>query len=142
MPAHRFKLELAGQMIHGVAFATEAELEQFCGARGLEIASTTAPADPPANQPRPRGRPSFDSTIAAAVAELEPQLAGCGSNVSARARLVLRHLASNHAAEDLPKTGAVRAFLAERAAVVKNSAEKSANKSKRARIRRTGGPNA
>lgn len=143
MPAYRFKLELAGQVFHGVMdigrglirwFPTEAELDRFCAAQGLEVA-TAAPADSPAEQLR-RGRPSFDAVIAAAVSTLKAELAGCGDNVSACARLVLRYLAKSVAAEDMPSTGKVRAFLTERSRVAKKSARKSARKSKRARIRR------
>jgi hypothetical protein len=139
MPAHRFKLELDGQTVYGLAFASEAELKQFCNARGLEpTAQPAAPVDPLGDEQRPRGRPSYSAMLEAGVQALEPEI-GSGDNLSARARVLLRYLAQSYAAEELPSTSTVRAFLADRAAVAEKSANKSANKSKRARIRRTGG---
>jgi hypothetical protein len=118
-PRYPFRLEIAGQVISGTV-ELDSELRSSGG-------SKLTPHPPP----RPAGRPSFDAMIAAAVTALEDELAACDGH-SARTRLVLRHLAEIHAPEDLPKTSTVRAFFAERSAV----AEKSANKSKRARIRR------
>jgi hypothetical protein len=132
--AHRFKLELAGQTVYGLAFATEAELDQFCAARGPEVA---APADPPTHEPHRRGRPSFAVMLEAAAKTLRRKLSRCDS-LSARARLVLRHLAQTLDAEDLPAASTVRAFLAERP-IAKKIAEKSAEKSERAKIHRIGG---
>jgi hypothetical protein len=139
MPARRYRTEINGGVRVVLEFDSDADLDEFLGSRGIVLIQAQTPATPieAGHEPR-RGRPSFGAVIAAAVTALEAQLAGSDS-LSERARLVLRHLAQSHAAEDLPTVSTVRAFLAERRPVAEKSANKYANKSKRARIRRTGG---
>jgi hypothetical protein len=133
--AHRFRLELAGQMVYGVAFATEAELEEFLGSRGIALVQAQTPAAPiEAGHEPQRGRPSFGAVIAAAVAELDADIAGCDS-LSARARLVLQHLAKSHAAEELPSTRCVTRYLSEQP-IGQKYGNKYGRKSERAKIRR------
>lgn len=136
MTLHRFKLELAGQTVYGLAFETEAELEQFCASRGgLQVAQPAAPADPPTAEPRARGRPSFDSMIAAAVKELELD---DRESLPVRARQVLQHLALAHGSEDIPCRRTVTRYLTAQP-IGQKSGQNHGQNSRRARIRRTGG---
>ena len=134
MAAHRFRLELAGETVYGIAFPSESELEAFCAARGLE---TVRPVTSPANHPyeRPPGRPSFDSVIAAAVAELKLDNR---ASLSDRARLVLRYLAQSHAAENIPCRRTVTRYLIAQCAGQRDGQNRG-HKAGRARMRRSGG---
>lgn len=125
-PVHRFKLELAGQTVYGLAFATEAELDRFCADRGLDLARPV-----PVEDARPRGRPSFHAAISAAVAALHVELAGC-DNAAARARLVQRHIARTAPdAASVPSTHTIAIYLGK---PVGKSFGKSLGKSRRRKI--------
>lgn len=140
MTALRFKFEIGGETLHGLAFGSEAELDAFLACRDhVELSSHAraqiSPPDDP--EPRPPGRPSFDDVLSEAVKLLGDAL-DPRTSLSARARRLLRHLAETHTAEEIPSMSKARAFLAERP-VARNSASKSARKPKRARIARTEG---
>jgi hypothetical protein len=135
-----FELIVAGHTLRGFALESESEYDEvltLLAARGFKIqrAVAAAPMDHP--EPHSRGRRSFDGILAAAVSTLETDLADCDS-ISARARLVLKHLAETHGADNVPSTRTVTAYLADHR-VGKKVGNKYGNKSKRARIRRTGG---
>jgi hypothetical protein len=137
---HRFRVDFAGESLYGIAFASEAELEEFIARRGgLVHTSATVPAAElqAIEEPQARGRPSYDAMLQAAVKAIGRQLRAC-SSLSERARLVLKHLAEIHGAQELPAQSTVRAFLTGNR-VAEKVADKSAEKSKRAIMRRTGG---
>jgi hypothetical protein len=134
---HRFRLEIAGQEVHGLAFDSEASLEAFLGDRGIGLAVNTSTGRRHIpEEPRAAGRPSFDIMIAAAVTDLQVKSADRGDR-SALALRILRHLAKTHSAEELPGTRAVTNYLRDNLA-----GKKYGKNSKRARIRRIGGRNA
>lgn len=143
MTANRFRLEVAGQVVVGLAFGSEGELEEFLADRGRGLLAMgseqdggiTSQIEADEQQPR-RGRPSFHGVIAAAVEILGDKLNGhC---LADRARCVLRLLAKTCEPSEIPKTGTVRAYLAAHP-VAKKSVDKSVKKSKRAMVGRTGG---
>lgn len=140
MPAYPFTVIICGLTKYGMAFDTAAELDSFMAGRQSLPTSAPAPAAQiePSDEPRARGRPSFDAILSAAVSALD--LRDC-KNLSDRARRVLKHLAQQtRDAEDIPSMSKVRAFLAADP-VARNSARKYARKSKRVRIARTAGGN-
>ena len=134
MTAHRFRIQIGGRELHGLAFDSEAELERFIIGRGLALAAA-APAPSVAAavaEPEPsrrRGRPGHAAAIAAAVRQLGE--AGRAGIIADRARLVLRALAEKSSGQDLPSVGTVRRFLSENSAV-QNSIQNSVQKSNRA----------
>ncbi len=136
MRAIRLKLELAGETVYGIAFPSEAELEAFCAARGLYLGQPPIERGPSDGPPR-RGRPCFDAMLEQAVAEIEEELAAC-DDATARARVVRRHLAQTHLADEIPKIRTVTAYLAEHP-IGKKTGNKSGRKSTHARMRRSGG---
>jgi hypothetical protein len=113
MSAHRFLVEIDGEVLHGLLFATASDLEAFILGRALVgVPVARAPPQPSDPDEARQGRPSFDDLIAHAVASLGPRLAARGS-IAERARCVLRFLAATVAPADLPRRRTVETFLAE-----------------------------
>lgn len=114
MTAHRFRLELAGQTVYGLAFTSETDLDAFMAVRttvgAADLVDTRPPAPPPDPEPVHRGRPSFDALIAEAVqaldAELKPRL-----TLRERARRVLKYLAPRCAPPEMPSRDTVERHL-------------------------------
>jgi hypothetical protein len=121
MTARRFKLVFEdGSVFHCAAFDSEAAREQ-----ALATVHQGAPRDAPSQEPRPRGRPSFDDTIATAVDALGEQLKD--QSLAARTRLVLRQFAQTVTdASLIPSWRTVETYLAEQPV-----RRKSRNKSRR-----------
>lgn len=132
MSAHRFRLEVAGQVVVGLAFTSEDELEDFLLGRGGlgESVAQAPPARSEPDEPRGRGRPSHAAVIAAAVAALGAKLGGRQS-LAQRTNFVLEQLAETREASEIPGRSTVERYL--------SSLQKSPQKSKRARISRKGG---
>jgi hypothetical protein len=112
---HRFRTQVVGhRWIYGLAFDSEASLEEFLAARGVTpVAQTSAIRTEASDKPCQPGRPSFNSMLDGPVTALREQLGRCNTQ-SARARLVLKHLALTHAADELPDTRTVIRYLSER----------------------------
>jgi hypothetical protein len=120
-----------GEEIFCLAFDTAQERDAALRGDAPEVQSV-----PPEIEPaRPRGRPSFDSVIARAVAALQLDPA---QPLAARSRLVLRHLAERCTdPSEIPGRRTVETFLAGQTR--KNSRSKSRRKSARAKVTATGG---
>lgn len=133
MTRHRFTVQIAGQTLYGLAFGSEAELEDFIAGRGGRVQMS---ADPPpcdlSDEPQARGRPSYDAMLRAAVKSIGKKLNRSGS-LSARARLVLTQLAKSHGAQELPAMRTVTAYLTTHS-VGKKAGRKYGEKSKRAKL--------
>jgi hypothetical protein len=124
MSAKRLRLEIAGELIVGLAFRNEAELERFLldhciflddlppPARAMHPASAAGGnANGDVDDGAGPGRPSFAAAIAAAVEHIGAALHQHGK-LAARARLVLRVMAKNTAQDDLPSQRVVERYLA------------------------------
>ena len=136
----RVNVEGLGDLVGLLFDGGEPELDAFLTQRRVPdcpyVATTTA-ATSEDEHPRPVGRPSFDATIARAVAALGEAL-NLGSSLSARSRLVLRHLVQSGVAPELiPSSRTVECFLAKHSRG--NSRNKSRRKSARATMGSTGG---
>lgn len=127
----RFTLSVEGcEPVHGVLTESADELDALLagladrGATNASIGVTRAPA-----QQRPRGRPSFDTALAKAVAQLSLD---ASRPLADRARDVLKHLAETAAEPELiPARRTVENYLAEHCAVRKKERRKSRNKARR-----------
>ncbi len=116
MSGKPFEMIIDGEVSWCVAF--ESEAERRAAMRGepprtcpsqLSCEAAELPADP-----RPRGRPSFDSLLDAAVEAVGPELARM-STLADRARHVLKHLAQS--CEDpleIPSRDTVERYLRQR----------------------------
>lgn len=109
MSAHRFRLLIAGQVVVGLAFGSEAELAQFLAGRGIDL-EASAPAM--STEPRGRGRPSKDKLLETAVAAFD--LDTRHSNAD-QARQLRAHLEdAGLPPEELPSLRCVEQYLARR----------------------------
>ncbi len=107
-------LTIAGETIYGVAFSSEQERDAFLAGRGVPLDMPMATADrecKASGEPRPVGRPSFDSLIAEACATLGVQVWDARRPLAARARSVLRHLADLHDPKQIPGLATVKRYL-------------------------------
>ena len=118
MTARRFKLTFDdGSEFFCAAFESE-------GAREQAIAGVSIPAIEPfesaaEEQPRPRGRPSFDAVIAEAVQTLQLEET---SPLAERARCVLKYLAETCSdPADIPNARTVERHLAKNASTTKST---------------------
>jgi hypothetical protein len=92
MSAHRFVVTIDGEVLHGLLFANEHELDEFLAGRPSAPEPTTQrQAQAPLATPR-RGRPSHAQAIDAAVRALGRRL-NRRKPVAEQARRVLHHLA-------------------------------------------------
>jgi hypothetical protein len=136
---HRLTLTIAGETVHGIAFSSEAELEQFLGGRCLQVqtsAPTPAAQVEVSDETRAPGRPSFNEAIsqAAKALTLDPS-----DSWASRANQVLRHLSKTRSPTDeLPSQRCVINFLAGRS-VGKNGGIKYGKNKTRAKLLRTAG---
>jgi hypothetical protein len=107
----RFKLtfEDDGSEFFCAAFESEGAREQALS--GAALAPPTAP-ERIETEPRPRGRPSYESLIGAAVEALGTQL-DPQTSLAERVRRVLRHLAETCEPSEIPGTRTVERYLAE-----------------------------
>jgi hypothetical protein len=110
-----FAFMYGGEILHGIAFGTEAErdavLLELLGERPLAPSPRTQGA---ADVDRKPGRPSFDSLIDRVVAELGPCL-DRRKPIAEQAARVLHHLAQRCSDPDLlPARRTVEIFLAAR----------------------------
>jgi len=111
MTAHRFKLELAGRIMYGAAFETEAELEAFIAIRAVDLGGSAAvPADPRGDEQRFRGRPSRNEEIAAAIDALDDELDRCGS-IKSQARAVRTYLEQQGLDGDPPGLSTIETYI-------------------------------
>lgn len=93
MPVLPFRIEIAGQMESGTILTGD-ENEQYLQWRadhGLKIAQPAASVATTSDEQRPRGRPSRDEEIAAAIDALDDELDRLGS-IKAQARAVRAYL--------------------------------------------------
>lgn len=133
MIGRRFKLEIDGTVFFCAAFESEAALDQALGAGG-----GTRPVDSPLHvtrslyaEPRTRGRPCLDDTIADAVATLGPAL-DASQPLASRARLVQRHLAQGGTdPEMIPCRRTVETYLTDHTPHAQQIAKKMAQKIRR-----------
>jgi hypothetical protein len=133
MTAHRFIVTIDGRVLHGLAFSTEHELEEFLASRSMPRAHATIarPSEVPP-EPRLRGRPSFAATIHTAIASVGRALDRCETSTAA-ARTIQREIARTADPESVPSINTIKRVLAKRLGVQK-SAQKSAQKSRRAKL--------
>jgi hypothetical protein len=141
--AHRFKIEISGTTMHGLAFGTEAELDEFMAGRGTgELSAVPAARQEPVaplaviDEPRAQGRPSFNRIIgqAAKAVTLNPS-----DTLTSRANQVLRHIAKSRPADAaLPSQRCVINFLADRSHG-KNYGKKYGNKKRVRKCSAAGG---
>ena len=113
MPAKIFRTEIAGQIRVGIECDSQAEFDEFLGRRGIVVLeSRTSQAVPVESEAAPRGRPSRDAEISAAIDALATELDDCGS-VKAQARLVHQYLETQGLnGEPPPAFSTVENFLA------------------------------
>jgi len=117
--ARRYRTEIAGVVRVGLEFDSEAELEDFLGARGIvlvlaESAGAAAPQICAESEPRSKGRRPYDVLIAQAIEELGDALDSVDS-IAAQARLVRAELERTWPADDdrlVPKPRTIEIFLA------------------------------
>jgi hypothetical protein len=132
MSAKRLRLEIAGELIVGLAFRNEAELERFLlnhciflddvppPARAVpQVQVDRTPANADRNRdltapepPRRRGRPSMNRIIDEAVRELGDEL-DQHADQAPRARLVQRMIARTAPPESVPAVHTIELWLAE-----------------------------
>ena len=108
MAAHRFRFEMGGSIVYGLAFDSEEALEAFLGARGVVLVDGRE-QQPRGEPQRRRGRPSFDELLAGAIDALGVELDRTDS-LAAQARLVREHIEAT--GEQPPSQRKVETFLA------------------------------
>ncbi|MHB8816559.1 MAG: hypothetical protein ACYDAE_25305 [Steroidobacteraceae bacterium] len=138
MTIRRFKLtfEDDGSEFFCAAFESQGAREQAL-ARHAEIQAAVEAPEQIGAEPRPRGRPSYESLIASAVEDLGARLDQRAS-LAERVRRVLRHLAETCEASEIPGTRTVERYLAEQP-VRQKARQKSRQNSARAKLATTGG---
>lgn len=112
MSARRFRLEIGGEVMIGLAFCSDAELDAFLAGRGLGVDLAPRPSERMLadTDPGARGRPSYDDVIDAAVRAVAPSINGKASK-TAIARSIRAHIAREGSA-DIPSERTVMRRIA------------------------------
>ena len=115
MTGRIFRTSVNGGLRVGLEFDSDAEFEEFLGARGVVIVESAGAAPPPAAEPESRsaGRPSDRELIAQAIDELGDELDSTDS-IAAQARLVRDMLALTWPADNerqVPAPRTIEIFL-------------------------------
>ena len=133
----RVNVEGLGDLVGLVFDRGEPELEAFLTGRSVPDRPyvTTTAGTSEDEQPRPVGRPSFDSLLDQIVTRLAPEIGACNSLRSA-ARLVQRTLAADLDADMIPSLSTVERFITR---ARQNQQQKPQQNSTRARMAGTGG---